>query len=67
MPRHFSKRTFKSQAQQEHIDNHNAFTTIAHALGLGKFFSFTPNTPLQNWRDQMKSPDHPHSPYNKHK
>jgi hypothetical protein len=59
MPRHFSKQTFKNQAQQESIDNHNLFTAFTHMIGLSRFFSFTPNTPLQIWRDEMKDPNTP--------
>jgi len=59
MPRHFSKQTFKNQAEQEHIDNHNAFTRFAHLLGLGRFFKYASNTPLQKWRDEMRDPHTP--------
>ena len=61
MPRHFSKQTFKNQARQEHIDNHNAFTSLSHAIGLSRFFSFTPDTPLQFWRDDIRSNTNPHN------
>jgi hypothetical protein len=43
-PRHFSNyRNHDPKGYQTFSDNmHNAFVSVTHLLGLGKFFSFTP-------------------------
>lgn len=43
MSRHFYKISYPQQAKQESIDLHNAFVAFTHAIGLSKFFSFTPD------------------------
>lgn len=43
MPRHFYRMGYPKAASQDDIDLHNAFVAFTHAIGLKRFFSFTPD------------------------
>lgn len=52
-PRHFYRANYPRQAKDNDIGLSNAFVAFTHAIGLGRFFSFTP--PLFDrdaWRDE---------------
>jgi hypothetical protein len=50
---------YPKQAQQDHIDLHNAFVAFTHAIGLKRFFSFTPDVFNRTvWREgKENNPD----------